>query len=46
MGGKSVFANVMLVVIALILFLGFYLVIGAVTSSASARRTWSRKSRP
>jgi peptide/nickel transport system substrate-binding protein len=30
MGGKSVFANVMLVVIALILFLGFYLVIGAV----------------
>ena len=30
MGGKSVFVNVMLVVIALILFLGFYLVIGAV----------------
>ncbi len=30
MGGKSVFSNVMLVVIALILFVGFYLLIGAV----------------
>ena len=30
MGGKSVFGNVMLVVIAVILFVGFYLLIGAV----------------
>jgi len=30
MGGKSVFGNVMLAVIAVILFVGFYLVIGAV----------------